>query len=102
MTEAILGEIPEEDEEPEMGLVYRQDGSILVDGSMNIDDFFDQMNLIYGGEFDDEGFNTLGGLAMHLLDKIPAEGDSFRYKGLNFEVMDMDRSRVDKLLVMKL
>ena len=102
LTEAILGEIPEEDEEPEMGLVYRQDGSILVDGSMNIDDFFDQMNLIYGGEFDDEGFNTLGGLAMHLLDKIPAEGDSFRYKGLNFEVMDMDRSRVDKLLVMRL
>lgn len=32
LTEAILGEIPEEDEEPEMGLVYRQDGSILRTG----------------------------------------------------------------------
>ena len=101
LTEAILGELPEENEEVEFNLVKRQDGSILADGSMNIDDFMDKMGILEYSEIENEGFTTLGGLAMHFLHKIPTEGDSFVYKEYKFEVVDMDNSRVDKLLVSK-
>ncbi|MBK6344669.1 MAG: HlyC/CorC family transporter [Bacteroidales bacterium] len=99
LTEAILGELPEENEEAEYSLVKRQDGSYLVDGSMNIDDFMDKMGILSYDEIQNEGFTTLGGMAMHFLGKIPAEGDFFVFKLLRFEIVDMDNSRVDKLLV---
>ena len=46
-------------------------------------------------------FTTLGGLAMFLIGRIPKAGDTFTYKNLQFEVVDMDRGRVDKLLVIR-
>ncbi|MFH1121657.1 MAG: hemolysin family protein [Bacteroidota bacterium] len=101
LTEAILGELPEENEDTEYSLVKRQDGSILVDGSMNIDDFMDKMGILSYTEVENEGFTTLGGLAMHFLGKVPAEGDFFVYKDYRFEVVDMDNSRVDKLLILR-
>jgi putative hemolysin len=101
LTEAILGELPEEDEEPEFNLVVRPDGSILVDGSMNIDDFIDKMGIDANEEVLNEGFTTLGGLTMYLLDKMPVEGDTFVFSDYKFEVVDMDNSRVDKLLIWK-
>jgi putative hemolysin len=101
LTEAILGELPEENEEAEFDLVVRNDGTMLVDGSMNIDDFMDKMGIYSYDDIDNEGFTTLGGLAMHLLGKVPVETDIFVYKDYKFEVVDMDNSRVDKLLVSK-
>jgi Hemolysins and related proteins containing CBS domains len=102
ITEAVLGEIPEENEMDEVDIVYREDGSMLVDGSMNIDDFMDKMEILVHEDIDNLGFTTLGGLAMHFLHRIPEEGDIFYYKELKFEVVDMDKSRVDKLLIMKI
>jgi putative hemolysin len=101
LTEAILGELPEEDEEIEFSLVERHDGTILVDGSMNIDDFIDKMGIVVDEDILNEGFSTLGGLAMFLLDKVPVEGDTFTFSDYQFEVIDMDNSRVDKLLITK-
>lgn len=101
ITEAILGELPEENEEAEFDLVVRNDGTMLVDGSMNIDDFMDKVGIYSYDDIDNEGFTTLGGLAMHLLGKVPVETDIFVYKDYKFEVVDMDNSRVDKLLVSK-
>ncbi len=101
LTEAILGELPEENEEAEFDLVVRNDGTMLVDGSMNIDDFMDKMGIYSYDDIDNEGFTTLGGLAMHILGKIPVETDIFVYKDYKFEIIDMDNSRVDKLLVSK-
>ena len=46
-------------------------------------------------------FTTLGGLAMFLLGGIPKAADIFTYTNLQFEVVDMDRGRVAKLLVIK-
>jgi putative hemolysin len=50
----------------------------------------------------EEGYQTLGGLVMAQLGRIPASGDSFTWKGIHFEVMDMDGYRVDKVLVKRL
>lgn len=85
----------------EEDIVRRQDGSMLVEASMNIKDFMEEMGILSYEDLEDEDFTTLGGLAMFLLGGIPKAGDIFTYKNLQFEVVDMDRGRVDKLLVIK-
>ncbi|MBQ7823373.1 MAG: HlyC/CorC family transporter [Bacteroidaceae bacterium] len=102
LTESIFGEIPEEGEEIETEIIKRQDGSFLVDGSMNLDDFMDEMGVLNFDDLESEGFNTLSGMTMFFLGCIPKEGDSFVYRNLKFEVVDMDNSRVDKLLIYKI
>lgn len=101
LTESIFGDILEEDETEEEEIVKRQDGSLLVEASMNIGDFMEEMGILSYDDIESEDFNTLGGLAMFLIGRIPKPGDTFSYKNLMFEVMDMDRGRVDKLLVIK-
>ena len=101
LTESIFGDILEEDDTEEEDIVRRQDGSMLVEASMNIKDFMEEMGILSYEDLEDEDFTTLGGLAMFLLGGIPKAGDIFTYKNLQFEVVDMDRGRVDKLLVIK-
>lgn len=101
LTESIFGDILEEDETEEEDIIKRQDGSLLVEASMNIGDFMEEMGILSYDDIDSEDFTTLGGLAMFLIGRIPKAGDIFHYKNLQFEVMDMDRGRVDKLLVIK-
>jgi putative hemolysin len=60
---------------------------------LEIDDLSDE---------DERGFHTVGGFAMHRLGRIPTVADHFEASGFRFEVVDMDRNRVDKLLVAKL
>jgi putative hemolysin len=48
------------------------------------------------------GYHTLGGFAMLQLERVPAVGDKFTWNGIQFEIVDMDRHRVDKLLVQRL
>jgi len=53
-------------------------------------------------EQDERGFHTVGGFAMHSLGRIPTVADHFEASGYRFEVVDMDRNRVDKMLVARL
>lgn len=99
LSESVFGDILEEDEEPEIEIVRRSDGSFLVDGSMNIDDFMDEMGIISYNDIADKDFTTLGGMAMYFLRSVPKEADVFYYRDFKFEIVDMDGSRVDKLLV---
>ncbi len=97
---AIVGElsVPEAPEDRDM--LQREDGSWLVDGDVGIErvksvlDIGDDLS----GE-DERSFNTLGGFIMHVLGRIPAPTDHFDAAGWRFEVMDMDRNRVDKVLL---
>ncbi len=99
LAETLLGDIPEETEEIETEIVRRADGSWLVDGSMNIWDFLEEAGMGDAEDLEEGDFNTVGGFAMFKLDKVPTEGDLFAYRNLKFEIVDMDKSRVDKLLV---
>ena len=99
LTESIFGDILEEGETEELEIVERADGSLLVEGSMNISDFMDEMNILEYDDLEVEDFTTLGGMAMFFIGRIPKEGDTFTYRHLQFEVVDMDNGRVDKLLV---
>lgn len=99
LTESVFGDILEENEIEEDEIIERHDGSFLVEGSMNIDDFMEAMHILYYDDLETEDFNTLSGMAMFYVGGIPKSGDTFTYKNLAFEVMDMDNGRVDKLLV---
>lgn len=100
LTESIFGDILEENENAEPDIVRRQDGSLLIDGSMNVTDFFETMNIALPPEIQDQNFNTVGGLAMFVIGRVPRTGDVFECQTMRFEVVDMDGERVDKLLVM--
>ena len=101
LTESIFGDILEENETEEEDIVVRQDGSMLVEASMNLDDFMEAMGVIDYDDLREEDFTTLSGLAMFMIGRVPKAGDLFSYQNLDFEVVDMDRGRVDKLLVVK-
>lgn len=101
LTESVFGDILEENEEEEQDIILRKDGSMLVEASMNIVDFMEEMEIMDYDDLEDEDFTTLGGMAMFFLGGIPKTGDIFSYKNLEFEIIDMDGERVDKLLVTK-
>jgi putative hemolysin len=94
---AIVGELPSSDEQD---MVQREDGSWLVDGSVAVErlKYELEINEALPGE-EDNAYNTLGGFVMHMLGRIPVTAEHFECEGLRFEVMDMDKNRVDKVLV---
>lgn len=100
LAESIFGDIINmEDEEPE--IVHRKDGTLLVEGDMNVGDFMDEMGIFNYDDIKSEDFTTLNGLAMFLIGRMPKTGDVFTYRHLHFEVVDTDAGIVDKLLVSK-
>lgn len=97
---AIVGELPSTDERD---MVMRADGSWLVDGSVAMERLKNELDIEEAPPGEDENaFNTLGGFVMHMLGRIPAVAEHFEWNGMRFEVMDMDRNRVDKVLVIRL
>ena len=97
---SIVGELPSSDTDEEQDIVERADGSWLVDGGVAIE----RLKLVLKIEDDlpgedENAFNTLGGLVMYVLGRIPAVTDQFDAAGYRFEVVDMDKNRVDKMLL---
>jgi putative hemolysin len=80
-------------------IVEREDGSWLIAGSLPLDDFLDFMAIRQLTEEKHTGMNTVGGFAMAKLGAVPKESQHFQWKGLRFEIVDMDGRRVDKILV---
>jgi putative hemolysin len=93
----ILEEIVGQMEEEEPQATQRQDGSWLLDGMLEVDEFkeiFHLTKLPHEGEYE-----TLSGFVMASLGRIPQTTDHFEWNNLRFEVIDMDGRRVDKVLV---
>ncbi len=99
--EALVGDIATADEdEADRDVVVREDGSWLIEGGVSIERFKDVTDIDQTLPEEDTGaYHTLGGFAMMRLGRIPAAGDCFEWGGFAFEIVDMDRNRVDKLLV---
>ncbi|KAF5056510.1 hypothetical protein DSECCO2_366530 [anaerobic digester metagenome] len=97
--EAIVGGIPPAGHLPEGPAVRREDGSWLLDGMLPIDEFHDLINVATLPEEERGYYQTLGGFVMMFLERTPRAGDRFTWNDLQFEVVDMDGHRVDKVLV---
>jgi putative hemolysin len=96
---AIVGDIPEEGVAAERDAVQREDGSWLVDGEIGLERFRDLIGVDELPGEQEGDFHTLAGFVLHHLGRIPAAADHFEVAGLRFEVVDMDRNRIDKLIV---
>ena len=98
--EAIVGDLPSEeaeDEEPEA--IQREDGSWLLDGTLTIEKFKQLFDMETLPDEASGNFHTIGGFVMLQLGHVPRASDRIEAAGLRFEVVDMDRNRVDKILV---
>lgn len=100
---AVVGRLQATENTDEDALVVtRADGSLLVDGSLPVDDLRELMD---GAELPDaeEGdYYTLAGMCMHYFGRIPHAGEFFDWAGWRIEIVDLDGARIDKLLLRKL
>lgn len=102
LVESIFGDLPGFGEHEDPDIVKREDGSMFIDGSMQIDELRDIIDIPALDDDKEEGeYATLGGFMMYKLDRVPHEGDIFIVDGYRFEVVDMDGNRVDKVWVKK-
>jgi len=101
VVEAIVGRLPERgvrQHYPE--IIRRDDGSWLVDAQVDFEETSQEIGLaLPGADQTENRFQTIGGFVLHHLGHIPEEGEKLDYQGFRFEIMAMERQRVDKLLI---
>jgi putative hemolysin len=95
--EAVVGDMPERRLGEEPAIVRREDGSMLMDGLLAIDEV--KLALGFDRLPDEKTYQTLAGFVLAQLGRVPEEGQSVAYNGWRFEVVDMDGRRIDKVLV---
>ena len=99
--EAIVGDLPEPGQRRAPAARQREDGSWLVDATLGIDELKTMIGVDELPQEDEADFQTIGGFVMTHFGRIPQAGDKFDWDGWRFEVLDMDRHRIDKVLVAK-
>ncbi|MBM3881023.1 MAG: HlyC/CorC family transporter [Verrucomicrobia bacterium] len=100
--EAVLGDFPSQDERLKPTAQRRDDGSWLVDAMIEASEF---ERLVPEFKLDppsQRDYHTFGGYVTKRLGHLPSEGEFFDAQGFRVEVIDMDRHRVDKVLLMAL
>lgn len=101
LIEAIVGDLPDEDEIDTLDIVERKDGSYLINGKtliFELNQYF-QRNII---EDNVSNFTTVAGFMLDHLKSIPHAGDHFEYENYYFEIVDIDGLRIDKILMKQL
>ncbi|WP_051617149.1 hemolysin family protein [Desulfonatronovibrio hydrogenovorans] len=97
--QAITGQLPSPKWPHEPWIIHRDDGSLLLDGRLGLDELKELIKVqVLSGE-EDDGLDTLAGLVLTRMGKVPVSGDRFEQDGFLFEVVDMDGMQVDKVLV---
>ncbi|NEU67609.1 hemolysin family protein [Spirosoma agri] len=101
--DVLVGDI-NDDSHSDYEIRAREDGTYLIDAQLPFEDFISyfSINITTQARRDLTGFDTLGGFALHILKDIPQTGESFVWQAYRFEIIDMDKSRIDKILVSKL
>ena len=92
--EELVGEIYDEHDEVEEDIVEQEDGTMIVDGNMQLQELLDKHDL--ENKYDAD---TVGGWAGEMLEKVPEVGDTFRLENHEFTVTEMDGFRVTKVQV---
>lgn len=99
LMEAIVGDITAEEDRNEPMIVRRKDGSLLVDALVTTDELKDLLDRESLAEEETANYYTLGGFVIAFLKHIPKSGEYFQWGGFQFEIVDMDGARVDKVLI---
>jgi magnesium and cobalt transporter len=98
--EAFVGDIEDEfDQEEQPKIIEKQDGSLVVDARLEIEEFEERYGAFLSAD-ERENIDTLAGLAFSLAGRIPKKGESFRHpSGMTFDVVEADPRRVLRLRV---
>ncbi len=99
LLEEIVGDVPEFGDPADPEATIRPDGSWLIDGMYSVDNLKDLLNIKELPGESENYYQTIGGFIMNYLGRIPEAGDRFEWEQFEFEVLDMDWRRVDKVLV---
>ncbi len=99
LLEEIVGDVPEVGDPADPEAIPREDGTWLIDGMFPVDELKEMFNIKSLPEEDGNFYQTIGGLIMIYLGRVPKEGDIVEWDRFRFEVMDMDWRRVDKVLL---
>jgi putative hemolysin len=101
--DVLVGDI-NDDADSDYEIRAREDGTFLIDAQLPFEDFLSYFSITISAQTkrDLTGFDTLGGFALHILKDIPQTGETFIWQAFRFEIIDMDKSRIDKILVSKL
>lgn len=101
LLEAITGEFNPPSVE-DAWAVQRQDGSWLLDGLIPVPELKDRLGFASAPEEALGRYNTLSGMVMLLLGRVPRTADVAEWQGWRFEIVDMDKHRIDKVLASRL
>jgi putative hemolysin len=96
--EAIVGDITQPDV-TDYEIKEREDGSYLVDAQLPFYDFLTRFHKTEWMNEGDHEFDTLAGFILNQLEHIPTTGEKLEWRGITFEIIDMDAARIDKVLV---
>lgn len=99
IAEHIVGDMPYlgEDEDPD--IIPRGEGSWLVDGMLPSEELKELLDVEHLPGEERSYFQTLGGFIVSFLGRIPHTAEQFEWNGYIFEIIDMDKARVDKVLI---
>jgi putative hemolysin len=100
--EAIVGELPSPEDRLKPKAVRRDDGSWLVDGLLDAEDFSRAVTDFSLPPAPQRDYQTVAGFIVKHLGHVPTEGESFKLNGYLIEIIDMDGLRVDKVLLLPL
>jgi putative hemolysin len=95
LLEEIVGEIEDEFDVPEEQVEQIGEDEYRVDGMFSIDDF----NERFGTDLPEEDFNTVAGFVFGQLGRVAEPGDEVPYKGMRFDVLEVDGNRIERIAV---
>lgn len=98
LIEAIVGDLPDNDETDELNIIKRTDGTYLINGKTLIY----ELNQYFQKEVIKDNipkYTTISGFILEHLKTIPNAGDIVNYNNFQFEILDMDGNRIDKILM---
>ena len=96
IVEEVMGELRDPFDKEEYEIIKNQDGTVIVDGSINIYDIEEYFEIEFP---DDRDYDTLAGFILDDIGDIPAEGEKVKLDNYLFTVIKVDSNRIDKIKV---
>lgn len=95
ITEEIFGKIQDEHDAEEARIIPMADGALMVDARTNIDELEEYLDI----EIPKDNFETVGGLIVHLMGRVPRTGEEIQYQGLDIVIHESDQKKVSKVKI---